>query len=107
MSSEAERLADEILREHAGQRGRAPRETLEEGSKPDVGGRPPRLSRADEFELYRYRMAGVAQKTVADMFHVSVPTVKRIMRRFREHNARLEQLAREFRAALNEARDST
>ena len=34
-------------------------------------GRPPRLSRADEFELYCYHKSGVSMKTCASMWRVS------------------------------------
>jgi len=66
------------------------------GSK---GGRPPALSRADEWELYLYRKAGAPLKTCASMWRVSVPTAKRIIARFRAYDERTEPLAREFRAA--------
>jgi len=70
-------------------------------------GRPPRLSRADEFELYCYRKSGVSIKTCASMWRVSVPTANRIIAKFREHAARVEPLAREFRDMIDSLKDST
>ena len=70
-------------------------------------GRPPRLSRADEWELYRYRKSGVSIKTCASMFRVSVPTANRIIAKFRAYDERAEPLAREFRDKLAALRDST
>ncbi len=63
-------------------------------------GRPPRLRPADEWELYCYRKSGAAIKTCAAMFRVSVPTANRIIAKFREYDARVEPLAREFREKL-------
>ena len=60
-------------------------------------GRPPRLSHADEWALYCYRKSGIAIKTCASMWRVSVPTANRIIAKFREFEARVEPLAREFR----------
>lgn len=70
-------------------------------------GRPPRLSRADEFELYCYRKSGVAIKTCAAMWRVSVPTANRIIAKFRAHDNQIEPVAREFRERINSLRDST
>jgi hypothetical protein len=70
-------------------------------------GRPPRLSRADEWELYCYRKSGVAIKTCASMWRVSVPTANRIIAKFREYDARVEPLAREFRDMIDSLGDST
>ncbi|MDR5729690.1 MAG: hypothetical protein RB191_19920 [Terriglobia bacterium] len=60
-------------------------------------GRPPRLSHADEWALYCYRKSGIAIKTCASMWRVSVPTANRIIAKFRACEARVEPLAREFR----------
>lgn len=73
----------------------------------DRMGRPPRLRRADEWELYCYRKSGVAIKTCASMFRVSVPTANRIIAKFRALNEQAEPLAREFREKLEALRDST
>lgn len=63
-------------------------------------GRPPRLKRGDEWELYCYRKSGVAIKTCAAMFRVSVPTANRIIAKFREYDSQVEPLARTFRDML-------
>jgi hypothetical protein len=73
----------------------------------DRMGRPPRLSHADEFELYCYRKSGVAIKTCAAMWRVSVPTANRIIAKFRSYDDSIEPVAREFRARINSVRDST
>lgn len=70
-------------------------------------GRPPRLSRADEWELYCYRKAGNSIKICASMFRVSVPTANRIIAKFREYDQRIEPLAREFRDKVRALRDSS
>jgi hypothetical protein len=70
-------------------------------------GRPPRLSHADEWELYCYRKAGNPIKICASMFRVSVPTANRIIAKFKEYDDRAEPLAREFRDKMNSLRDST
>jgi hypothetical protein len=70
-------------------------------------GRPPRLRRADEWQLYCYRKSGVAIKTCAAMFRVSVPTANRIIAKFRAYDARVEPLARQFRDMVNSPEDST
>jgi hypothetical protein len=70
-------------------------------------GRPPRLRRADEFELYCYRKSGVSIKTCASMFRVSVPTANRIIAKFREWDERVEPVAREFRDMIEREKDST
>lgn len=70
-------------------------------------GRPPRLSHADEFELYCYRKSGVPIKTCAGMYRVSVPTANRIIAKFRDQAARVEPLAREFRDMIDSPPDST
>ena len=59
-------------------------------------GRPPRLNHGDEWNLYRYRKSGLAIKTCASMFRVSVPTANRIIAKFRAYDDRAEPLAREF-----------
>lgn len=70
-------------------------------------GRPPRLSHADEFELYCYRKSGVAIKTCASMWRVSVPTANRIIAKFRAYDARVEPKAREFRDMVKSLAEST
>ena len=70
-------------------------------------GRPPRLSHADEFELYCYRKSGVPIKTCASFFRVSVPTANRIIAKFRHYDEQIEPVAREFRERINSLRDST
>lgn len=70
-------------------------------------GRPPRLSHADEFELYCYRKSGVAIKTCASMWRVSVPTANRIIAKFKRYDNHIEPVAREFRERINSLRDST
>jgi hypothetical protein len=70
-------------------------------------GRPPRLSRAEEFELYCYRKSGVPIKTCASMWRVSVPTANRIIAKFKAYDARVEPLAREFRDMIKSGADST
>lgn len=70
-------------------------------------GRPPRLSRADEWQLYCYRRSGVAIKTCASFFRVSVPTANRIIAKFRAHDERVGPAARAFRDILKSPEDST
>ncbi len=70
-------------------------------------GRPPRLSHADEFELYCYRKSGLSIKTCASMWRVSVPTANRIIAKFRDYDEHIEPSAREFRERINSLRDST
>lgn len=88
VNKSAAAVLEEMERERNVQRGT--------GSK---CGRPPALSRADEWELYLYRKAGAPLKTCASMWRVSVPTAKRIIARFRAYDQRTEPLAREYRAA--------
>lgn len=73
----------------------------------DRMGRPPRLSHADEFELYCYRKSGVAIRTCAAMWRVSVPTANRIIAKFRAFDKQIEPVAREFRERIETLRDST
>lgn len=70
-------------------------------------GRPPRLSRADEFELYCYRKSGVSIRQCAAFFRVSVPTANRIIAKFREYDSRIEPTARAFRDSIKSLIDST
>lgn len=70
-------------------------------------GRPPRLRRVDEWELYCYRKSGVSIKTCASMFRVSVPTANRIIAKFRAYDERVEPVAREFRDMIESFEDST
>jgi hypothetical protein len=100
-----EAIADEIVREHGPKRPRV--KTHISRGTPNATGRPPALSRRDEWELYCYRKAGSAIKTCASMFRVSVPTANRIIAKFRAYDERVEPLAREFREKLAAVRDST
>jgi hypothetical protein len=108
MSDDLEALADEVHREHVATqrrpRGHVEHDTSE--SKERIG-RPPRLSRRDEWELYCYRKSGVSIKTCASMWRVSVPTANRIIAKFREYDARVEPIAREFRDMIDTMADST
>jgi hypothetical protein len=70
-------------------------------------GRPPRLRRRDEWQLYCYRKSGVSIKTCASMFRVSVPTANRIIAKFREYDARVEPIAREFRDMVESGGETT
>lgn len=67
-------------------------------------GRPPRLSRRDEWELYRYRKAGASIKTCAGMFRVSVPTANRIIAKFREHDALMGEAWETFKRQMDALR---
>ena len=70
-----------------------------------LGGRPPRLSHADEWELYCYRKSGVSIKTCASMWRVSVPTANRIIAKFRKYDESVEPIARQFRDMANQPKD--
>lgn len=70
-------------------------------------GRPPVLSRAEEWELYCYRKSGIAIKTCASMWRVSVPTANRIIAKFRAYDELVEPLAREFRDMVKSPADIT
>lgn len=100
MKRSIEQMAEEIHQEHIG------RFPVERESKARIG-RPSRLSYADEFELYCYRKSGVAIKTCASMWRVSVPTANRIIAKFRAFDERIEPVAREFRESIEAVRDST
>jgi hypothetical protein len=67
-------------------------------------GRPPRLSRSEEWELYCYRKSDISIKTCAGMFRVSVPTANRIIAKFREYDdvvgPELEELKAKMKAIL-------
>lgn len=104
MKRTIEQLAEEIHEEHIAGR-RFPVERTGVISKRI--GRPSRLSYADEFELYCYRKSGVAIKTCASMWRVSVPTANRIIAKFRAYDERIEPVAREFRDTIEAVRDST
>jgi len=107
MAEDLESLADEIHREHVASQ-RRPRGHVEHSeSVSKRTGRPPRLRRVDEFELYCYRKSGVSIKTCASMFRVSVPTANRIIAKFKAYEARVEPLAREFRDMIDSFEDST
>jgi hypothetical protein len=104
--AELERFADEIR----APRPRGSRKLHVEQSMNESKvrtGRPPRLSRAEEFELYCYRQSGVPIKTCASMWRVSVPTANRIIAKFRDYASRVEPLAREFRDMIDSFEDST
>lgn len=70
-------------------------------------GRPPVLTPREEFELYCYRKSGIAIKTCASMWRVSVPTANRIIAKFRDYESRVEPVAREFRDMIDSFEDST
>ena len=70
-------------------------------------GRPNALSRADEWELFMYRKAGMSIKQCASFFRVSVPTANRIIAKFRAYESRVEPIARAFRDMLKTPEDST
>lgn len=74
---------------------------------PDRMGRPPALTRAEEWELFCYRKAGMSIKTCASMWRVSVPTANRIIAKFRSHDARVGQAARPFRDILKSRGETT
>lgn len=63
-------------------------------------GRPPRLSRSDEWELYCYRKSGMSIKTCAGMWRVSVPTANRIIAKFREHDDVIGPAWEAYKAAM-------
>jgi hypothetical protein len=96
-----ERLAQRVAQVEAALQ--PSRRTTTEASKVKMG-RPSALSRADEWNLYCYRKSGIAIKTCASMFRVSVPTANRIIARFREYDEHAEPLAREFRKSMDELR---
>lgn len=83
------------------------REAVAAGRPTERIGRPPRLSHADEFELYCYRKSGLSIKTCASMWRVSVPTANRIIAKFRGYDEQIEPSAREFRERIESLRDST
>lgn len=99
-------LADEIHQEHIATHRRTHVEQSAAESKARIG-RPPRLSRADEWELYCYRKSGIAIRTCAAMWRVSVPTANRIIAKFKAYDERVEPLAREFRDMIKSLGDST
>lgn len=73
-------------------------------SKVGRTGRPPRLSRAEEWELYCYRKSGISIKICAAMWRVSVPTANRIIARFREHNDVVGPAWDAYKAKMNALR---
>lgn len=103
---ELEALADEIRPPRARGSRRVHVEQCENESKVRTG-RPPRLRRVEEWELYMYRKSGMSIKQCASFFRVSVPTANRIIAKFREYDARVEQVARPFRDMLKTPEDST
>lgn len=70
-------------------------------------GRPPRLCRSDEWELYMYRKSGMSIKQCASFFRVSVPTANRIIAKFKAYDSQAEPIARDFRDSMNALRDSS
>lgn len=70
-------------------------------------GRPPALTRRDEFELYCYRKSGVPIKTCAGMWRVSVPTANRIIAKFKAYESQVVPTARQFRDMIETLGDST
>jgi len=107
MAEDLEALADEIqsASRAAQKRPRGHVEHSEGVSKRN--GRPSRLRRVEEFELYCYRKSGVSIKTCAAMWRVSVPTANRIIAKFKAYESRVEPLAREFRDMIDSFEDST
>ena len=101
---ELEALADEVRPPRA--KGARHVEQPMDESKVHIG-RPPRLRRTDEWELYCYRKAGMSIKQCASFFRVSVPTANRIIAKFREHESRVEPVARAFRDMIKSPEDST
>lgn len=65
-----------------------------------VGGRPPALSHADEWELYLCRKLGSSLKDCMRVFAISRPTVHRIVIKFRQW----DQLLKEYRQKLDSLR---
>lgn len=70
-------------------------------------GRPPRLSRSDEWELYCYRKVGMSIKQCASFYRVSVPTANRIIAKFRDYESRVEPIARPFRDMIKSPEEIT
>lgn len=68
-------------------------------------GRPPALSRRDEWELYLYRKSGVSIKGCASFFRVSVPTANRIIAKFKAYDERVESLTNLLREAIDSVRE--
>jgi hypothetical protein len=103
---ELEALADEIRPPRPkGARLRNVEHTMDD-SKVRTG-RPPALSRREEWELYCYRKSGLSIKTCASMWRVSVPTANRIIAKFSDYEAHVEPIAREFRDMIKTIGDST
>jgi hypothetical protein len=103
---ELEAIADEICGPRV--RGRRNRHVEQQGDESKVRtGRPPRLRRTDEWELYCYRKAGMSIKQCASFFRVSVPTANRIIAKFRDYESRVEPTARAFRDMIKSRGDFT
>lgn len=104
--AELEQMADEIRSPRPrGRRNLHVEPTMDE-SKVRTG-RPPALSRRDEWQLYCYRKSDVPIKTCASMFRVSVPTANRIIAKFKAYESRVEPTARAFRDMLKSPEDFT
>lgn len=63
-------------------------------------GRPPRLRRADERELYLCRRMGASIKDCGRVFHLSIPTVNRVIAKFQWCDERVRTAVREFREKM-------
>lgn len=70
-------------------------------------GRPPRLRRVEEWELYCYRKSGMSIKQCASFWRVSVPTANRIIAKFRQYESRVEPIARPFRDMVKSPEEIT
>lgn len=103
-SEELEALADEIRPPRA--KGARHVERRADESKVRTG-RPPRLRRVEEWELYCYRKSGMSIKQCASFFRVSVPTANRIIAKFRAYESRVEPTARAFRDMIKSPEDFT
>lgn len=101
---ELDALADEIRPPRA--RGARHVEQSMNESKVRTG-RPPRLRRVEEWELYCYRKSGMSIKQCASFWRVSVPTANRIIAKFRAYESRVEPIAREFRDMIKSRGDFT
>lgn len=67
-------------------------------------GRPQCLSHADEWELYVCRKLGAEIKACSRGFHVSIPTVNRVIAKFRRIDERKRAVVRSYRAQLDALR---
>ena len=101
---ELDALADEVRSPHGRRSLHVEQQTDE--SKVRTG-RPPALSRREEWELYCYRKSGVSIKTCASMWRVSVPTANRIIAKFKAYDSKVEPTARAFRDMIKSPEDFT